>query len=628
LQTLLIWNLKTATLDSAHVLSSYDKYHGKTTSDVRLARRTGNSAFELRRATFTKINDDEADENYLVERFMSAAYKGHDSYEYKHFIKSAAGGLGEKGTESVLAQVLNESSKQESRHRHDTAILINKFGHNKSYFRSMMAGYKVDDNGIALDRDGNQIESQPGELLKNDPSKLVPYETMTDDRLGDSPLVDENGEIFMNILDDKGNFITRIYKHDSPAMKEILSNFDMTINDPINGFYGVLAGIYEGDYTNVGLANVGLAKYRTTIARGALSARFKEKAAYASPYWTTMVSQGYIQNYCHQNLARLDSLGKTAKPGNFNTQDKAEFKQIAKLINPDNWNEDWFPEDALRTFKNVNGEHLHGTRYILNDDGSYALDENNERITQTVDVEQATYEELMNTVRAEYLFPTIKKITTMMARGNTQSTIDNLKPGTAKEIDNIHKQLERISSEEEIKNLGGYIDPLKPQDDDARSTFREINQAITPNPHKRHGGGSGSGDGGNSGDNGGDGSSDNGGTPPNTPPSGGSGGGSNPPRQPNDNPIPPSADLRDRLKDVTSDVNQELLEHIRDLADVNPYSPRDFAEEALGYLDENVHRSEIARYVADDLATYMDELSDENTDKIYEFIVDAFNSYG
>ena len=430
-------DVKTAQDDAKHLIAnSYGEYYGKTHQDKALADHGAKSFKEMNRATFTTVNDDEADFNYLTSEYLKAANAGHDSYQYKHFVESAGGSLGELGSTSVLGQLIAKAAANEARHRHDFGILGAKFNIDKRAFRNMVTGYYVNDDGLATyapDADGNQskayyindknervYEQYPGEFLKYHPEALHPYQ-----------LRDENGAYFV-MKDLNGNFVTRIYKHNTPVMKEIFQNFDTVIQDPIDGLYGMLAGIKEGTYTEVKdengnviarLPDVGFSNLRTTVGRSIQGANFKEKAAFAGPMYTTAVARGYIKNFTDNNIHRLDGIIKAVKAGNFNIQDKFELELLADLMNPENFVngrlEYLFPYEDLKTAFDVNGKQLRGTK--INEDGS----------TSDVEPEKATYEQLLNTVKKKYLFPASQAIAYMMSRATTPNVADAQKSGSA-----------------------------------------------------------------------------------------------------------------------------------------------------------------------------------------------------
>lgn len=421
--------VKAAQDDTQHIIGEYGDFHHSTAADRHLAKQGAANFKEMNRASFTLVNDDEADFNYLTNEYFKAANAGVGTYQYDHFIKSSGGGLGEKGSTSVLGQLIAKTAANEARHRHDFAILGNKFNVNKRAFRNMVTGYYVNDDGLATEKpdpvtkkaklvvwkDEKGIEHEerfPGEFLYYHPEVLVPYD-----------VEDKNGAYF-KMEDFDENVITRIYRNDTPVMKEIFQNFDTVIQDPIDGLYGILAGINPGDIK--ALPEVGLKNLRTTIGRSIQGAKFNEKAAFASPMYATSVAKGNVKNFSHQFIERLQNITKTIRSGRFNQQDFFELQQLSYLFDPKLADNDWaefkylFPEKALRTYQDVNDKFLEGT--ILNKDG--------EKIG-TVSKDDATYEQLLNTVRTKLWYPAAQAVAFMMSGATTPNVADNLKSGAA-----------------------------------------------------------------------------------------------------------------------------------------------------------------------------------------------------
>ena len=465
-----------ATLDTAHALNEYSNYFVKDNvkESIRAAEKAGNKklaeriktgnkeyqrnaaagrAFlELSRAQMTKENDEEADFNFMVKTYLDS-YEGYDPNkkrekgefsEYRHFIASSAGGLGEIGQTRVLGKILAKAAAVESNQRRDINIIANKYPHAKRDFRNMLVGYYVDDNGYATDKNGNVLEGEKyrGYLLEHDPSKLVMWDH-----------VDAQGRKYFD-WKDGDRFVTRIYADDGPAIKELLTNFDTPINDPINNLYGILAGVEPGK--NGAPMNVGLRKYRTTIGRSLAS--FKEKNAAFSPMVSEMVKKGYIKNYAQEYLAYLDSLNKATKPGTWNMQDGDAIEMYTMLMNPKNWDEA-FPTDLIRDAVNVNGDPIYGVRY-----------ENGKRIK--VKADEATREELMRNIQEKYIIPAARKMVVMMSR-QTQNTMDNQKAGTVEKWKELKEVFDTMWGE------GKAIeeDPYK-QNGDMRQITKDIRDTL------------------------------------------------------------------------------------------------------------------------------------------------------
>ena len=262
----------------------------------------------------------------------------------------------------------------------------------------------------------------------------------------------------------------------------------MPINDPINGVYGILSGIKQGELAAKYpyLDGVGLASYSTTLQRATLSAGFKEKATFAGPMYATSVGQRYIKDMVHLNIARLDNLTKTAKPSGFNTQDQAEFGQLKLLMDPENW--DWmlFDEDSLRSFRNVNGRPMKGTRYKYDKDGNVLPNEKGKALFDEIDPSKATHQDLINTVIRKYLAPAAPKFATMMSR-ITPNIMDNQKPGVADNWNGLLDSMEKWNDEKYKKEYVGLNNPFAKQTNDTITRAKDVSRQIRPQLAKKQG---------------------------------------------------------------------------------------------------------------------------------------------
>ncbi len=478
-----------ATRDASHILSGYGEFHNRTKQDTILGKKAADTFIEMDRTLRTEENDSFADQDWLMGKYDAFRKAGEDSYAYKHYIIGGAGALGKTGESLVLGEVIAKSAQNEAKRKSYVGLNFAKYGYNKSDARDCITGYSVNDDGFAVDRvtrkplssytdpkTGKTIkikERVPGEFLKYHPEYLEQCAYT---------LKDEKGYYF-NATDQDGKFVARIYKNDGAALKEIFQNWDMPINDPINGLYGILSGVKPGALKNAhpALADVGLSNFSTTLQRAMLSSKFKEKAAFASPLYATMVGNRDIQDFVHQELARLDSINKTAKPSNFNTQDAAEFKHLQMLMDPDNW--DWmlFNEESLRSFRNINRQKLTGTRYkkdangnyIKNSDGSYAYDE------IAADSADLTFDDLKNTVIRKFLAPAGPKFATLMSRV-TQNVKDNQKPGVAEPWSGTLDSLEKWTKDGNLERFPGLVDPYAEQLSETTTRAREVDRRIRP----------------------------------------------------------------------------------------------------------------------------------------------------
>ena len=469
---------ETATLDTAHALSNYKDYFvskevrdrikvaesaGESGKDLaeRIkmsdpeARRNavaGDAFLEYSRAVWTKEHDDESDRQFASSTFIKAAeaYRERPEIEgmreeelsaaqkrikdrYGHFIISTAGGLGETGETRVLGKVLSQAAAVESAQRRDVNIVAQKWPPDKTNFRNMIVGYKVNDDGYAVDINGNKIEDERGYLLKHDPSKLVLWDK-----------IDEENGAYFDWYDTNEKYVTRVYKNDKSTIKELLSNFDAPINDPINNLYGILAGIEEGDIGggDKKYEHIGLEGFRTTIGRALMGAPFKEKNAAFSPLVKEMIARGYIKNSAQEYLAYLDSIAKATKPGAWNQQDRDAVKMFAMIMNPSKWDEIFALELLKDNTRNVNGEELYG--YQLDEDGEIERDEHGDPIP--VPLERATWPQLMARIKDKYIRPALMKMPAMMRR-MTPNIIENQKPEVAEAWRALYEAVDRCGHE-------------------------------------------------------------------------------------------------------------------------------------------------------------------------------------
>ncbi|MBQ3413368.1 hypothetical protein IJH33_00735 [Candidatus Saccharibacteria bacterium] len=472
-----------ATMDTAHALNNYGSYYvsesvrnrikaAEAAGDKKLARvieksdaesqraeRAGAAYLEYSRAQMTKENDEEADFGFMVSQYLDATTNydpnATDTEEgklrmkkYRHFILSSAGGLGETGQLRVLGKIIARAAAVESNQRRDIGIVAAKFPPDKRNFRNFLFNYYIDDDGYATDKEGNRIETMRDDLRVNHPEDLVMWDKF-----------DANGPYF-DWYDVNGNYVTRIYKKDKSAIKELMTNFDAPINDPINNMLVIHAGVKEQPNSEIPvLRNMGLDAFRTTIGRALLTAPFKEKNAAFSPMVAEMVKKGYIKNYAQEYLAYLDSLNKATKPGAWNMQDSDAIDMFSTIMNPDNW-EKVFPTELIRGYLNVNGEPIYGIR----------KDEDGNKIK--VPAEEATREELLERIKEKYIIPAARKMTVMMSR-QTQNTMDNQKVGTVEKWKKLKEVFDTKWGEGKMVDADPYE-----QDGDMRQITKEIRSTL------------------------------------------------------------------------------------------------------------------------------------------------------
>ena len=429
----------------------------KLSKDARLNYTAGRNFFDLNRAMKTREIDEENDIDFLTSKYLEANKRDKnnkpiDETAYNRYIKSM---VGDSGDERVLAKVIAQAAKVESKQRAEYSILQNKFGHNgdnKSTFRSWISGYQVNDEGWAIDKNGKRLYelNADGSIKKDAKGKPIYLESVHGQALTKAPerivVYDKRDSqgIYYDMKDQDGNIVARIHRgkgddgvnHDDGAfIKETLANYDIPIGDPINDVYSILAGIRPGDIKTKEPNEIGLARYSTTIGRG-LSA-YKGNAAWAGTMYSQMVNNRQIHNSAQMAIDICDSIIKTSKPGALNTQNPASIAQLRTILDPRNW-ADIFREEDINGC-NINNSMWGGEDWQLDDKGN---------IIGYTSVENPNYEQRMNTLKRKYLFPAMSKIVPSIIRNTSPNTVDNQKPGAADEwsqfIDMIESQWTNI----------------------------------------------------------------------------------------------------------------------------------------------------------------------------------------
>ena len=501
---------QTAAMDTKHILSEdYSSAHGKTGRDLKLSSNALRNFYEYNRAELAARNDDYADVDILINKYDKLRKFDTNSYAYKHFVTGAAGALSKQGNATVLGEVIEKAALAEAQRKKAINYTLGKYGYggmNKVDFRDFFVGYHVNDNGIAveikngvrqelelpkLDKNGKVVngedgkpimitETFPGEFFYNRPEELAKHSAYSYKKAIEvkDPLTGKvTKDPYFDVRDPEGNFVTRIYKSDGPAMKEILANHDIPIGDPINGLYMTLSGVDPKDYEKYGFTSTGLKRFRTTIAGNI--GPYKEKApAVGSSMAAALAESGGISNYAHLNLARMDNFVKTVKPGALNRTDSAEWKIDAALVDPKNWEQAFYPDEkALRTAFTVNHMPLKGTRIKTDKNGKPLFNEKGEILRDTVYGKDITFEDLKNTVILDYIIPGTENLIAMMSR-ISPAVADDLKPGVVKSRHKLYENVQSWMSEENLEKYPILRDPLARRTTDAIRDAREIRQHL------------------------------------------------------------------------------------------------------------------------------------------------------
>ncbi len=468
---------KNAAAHTEHALNNYSTYFDNTYNDGLLNEQSQKAWLDSGRAAYQKDIDDENDIEFLIDKYLKANKRDQDGNienkeAFERYIKSVAGPNGEQ---RLIAKVISQAARVENKQRAEYNILYAKYGHNgynKKEFRNWITGYKVDDDGWAVDEngkrlrydDGTLVEIVQGDALTKAPEKLVLYNKR-----------DQYG-LYYDFKDQNGNVIARVHRgkgddgenHDDAAfIKESLASYDIPIADPINNIYSILSGVNNGDIiTPQGPNEIGLSRYSTTIGRA--MKEYKGNAAWAGAMFNSGIGNRQIRNSSQHAIWVLDSIVKTLKPGAYNTQNPASVEYIKNILDPDNWDK-IFTEEEIMNAGNINNKPFGGEVWNYDDEGNLMYKENGEIDYTTV--ENPTYEQRMNTIKRKLLFPAMKKVLPSFDRLRTSNTADNQKPGTA---DKQYEFLEMVERKW-VNNPAINFDPLL-VDQDLQLAARDFRQ--------------------------------------------------------------------------------------------------------------------------------------------------------
>lgn len=444
----------TAQQNLANNLSDYDK-----TFKGEAAKRLGTSGAEAfissTKQQFRAENIAMGDQSYLLNRYLQAAKDRERSpYEFNRLIGGAASSLGHIGEASIIGQVIDRSVQIENRRRREALVVANKFGYSKSDFRGMILDKaRINDDGYEEDENGQVIEDAqyrllPGKKRRQWGQYVAIHKTSNKEitkeeylRLSQSQRDEYRKVRYMEIKDDEGDVIQRVYDDDAGYMKELL-NQDIAIGDPINRRYMVeigrarLASEHNAltlQYANADHTGI-LRRYHSTIAAALQTSKYAEHDASATAMLTAQINNGNVTSVGQRDIAGLDSLWKAAKAGKILQNDASiirYWKNIIKSVTsdvPGERFEDFFSDADVALYRNVNGEALHGLRKAFRNDGTeywYKIDRNDTDIT---------IEDKKNWIKHRMIPEVARKMLGSMDRNLSSTILDSQKTDATKEF--------------------------------------------------------------------------------------------------------------------------------------------------------------------------------------------------
>lgn len=438
----------TAQQNLANNLSEYgDTFKG--TAAKRISGISANAFLDNTKQQFRAENIAMNDQGYLLNQYLNAAKKRSSSpYEFNRLIGGAASSLGHLGEASIIGQVIDRSVQIETRRRREALVVANKFGYSKAEFRGMVFDKaRINDDGYEEDENGQVIEDADYNLLPGKKHrswdkyiaihKTTNKEITKEDYLRLNP--DQRNEYkkvrYMEIKDDEGDVIQKVFDDDAGYMKELLRQ-DIAIGDPINVRYLNEIGLarqpseYTGlaaQYAHTDRSGI-LRRYHSTITAAMLESKYAEHNAAVTAMLTAQANNGYITSIGQYHIAELESLWKAAKSGKILQNDAPIIKSWIRLINsldsdvPGERFEDIFDDATVALTQNVNGMPLHGLRKGINEKGEeywYKIDRNDASITT---------DDKRNWIKHKIFPNVIQKLIGSIDRRPSPTVLDSQKP--------------------------------------------------------------------------------------------------------------------------------------------------------------------------------------------------------
>lgn len=470
-------------------LSEYgDAFKGK--SAKRLSAAHAHAFEDTMKEQFRAENIAQGDQSYLLNRYLDAAKDRYRSpYEFNRLIGGAVGTTGHYGEATIIGQVIDRSVQIETRRRREALVVANKFGYSKTEFRSMAFDKaRINDDGFEEDEYGQVIEDKdyrimPGKKhrqwdkyigVHKDTNKEITKEEY--DALSSGERANYRKVRYMEIRDDAGDAIQRVYEDDAGYMKEMLTQ-DIAIGDPINMRYLTEIGLARPtteltgaakDYAGQEKTGI-LRRYHSTITAAMLASRYGEHNAAVTAMLTAQANNGFITSVGQYRLAELDSLWKAAKSGKILQNDAVVINSWIRLINSLNTDvpgerfEDIITDADLALNRNVNGLDLHGLRQTYDANGNITwekIDRNDPSITVA---------EKREWIRRRVIPEVERKVLGSVDRNPSPNILDSQKPDSTKAFfkladaiadDNIARY-EKMTPEEQT-NFESLLDTKNP----------------------------------------------------------------------------------------------------------------------------------------------------------------------
>jgi len=367
---------------------------------------------DVMRQNFRAENIAQGDQAFLLGSYLDAVKKEkRNPFEYNRLIGGATGKLGHAGETTIMGQVIKRSAEIEDRRRTEARIVTTKFGVDKGAYRGMLLDKaQVNDDGFEVDENGEVIEDSQyryrhpktgkdttarhrdwGQYIAVHKTTRAEISKEEYDALDPSARSQYNKIKYMEIKDDDGDVVQKVYEDDAGYMKEMLRK-DIAIGDPINRRYATEIGLKLPDseiarlqlkYPDIDWSKVNdinksgkLRRYHSTVAGALQESRYSEHAGEFTAMLIAQLDRGYILDAGQRNIAGLDSMIKAAKTGKLFQNDAIitqDWERIVKCLDPDAPDgerfKDYFPDISIALSRNINGFEPKGLRHSLDEHG-------------------------------------------------------------------------------------------------------------------------------------------------------------------------------------------------------------------------------------------------------------------
>lgn len=425
----------------------------------QLSARSANAFEEMAIQEFWKVNIEQNDQEYLINRYLGATNRKlpNHEYNYNRLISSAAGSFGYKGEKTIIAQVVKRSADIEAKRRAEAAIVINKFGYSKEFRNMMLDRRYLDDDGFALDSEGGErVEDEnyqplPGKTVKKWHKYIYvdehnkEFSRAKGDKMSPEQLKDRGIRKirYSDITDDDGNVVSHVYEDDAGYVKEMIMN-DTLIGDPIARRFATELGLpvpeqklmqdpvasqYAEENARRGKGED--RRYTSSYIGAYPAASYSEHNAAFTSMLLAQLRGGNINSNGQLRLAEMMSFNASGKVGKFLLNDGVYFSNMLRLLSGFNDPEvfEYCLNNAdIALYGNQNSEFLDGLRLSVDKAG------NPQWVTISHTSPDITLEDKKNYIKHKVFPKYIKKILGALGRRPSPNVLDGMKPENVKPL--------------------------------------------------------------------------------------------------------------------------------------------------------------------------------------------------